>query len=428
MQLIASPSGPLSGVAVIPPDKSISHRALILGALAEGETRIEGLLEADDVLRTVDALRSFGVSVERLEPSRWRVIGGQWRSPDGPIDCGNSGTAARLLIGAAAGFPLSVTFTGDASLRRRPMDRLAPALAAMGARFEGGATLPLTLQGGKLRGIRHRNLPPSAQVKSAILLAGLHAAGPVEIEEPLPTRDHTEILLRQFGADLLNDEGVIRLGEGRQLVGTDVTIPADPSSGAFALAAAAIVPGSEVTVKEVLLNPLRSGFLMALQRMGADLALDNVRGRCGETIGDVRVRHAPLFASDFAAEEMPSMIDEIPVLAVVAAFASGETRIEGLSELRHKESDRLAGIVRGLDVCGVQARVEGDNLIIAGGPVRGGANIDSRCDHRITMAFAVLGLAAGKPVTVDGAEMIATSFPRFAEVMRALGAEIDELE
>ncbi|HXH52316.1 MAG TPA: 3-phosphoshikimate 1-carboxyvinyltransferase [Sphingomicrobium sp.] len=429
MQLIASPSGPLSGDVAIPPDKSISHRALILGGLADGETRIDGLLEAGDVLRTVAALQSFGISVERRAPGQWRVAGGNWRSPAAPIDCGNSGTAARLLIGAAAGFPLTATFTGDASLLRRPMDRLTRPLTAMGARFEGSETLPLTLHGGTLRGTCHHNLPSSAQVKSALLLAGLRAEGSVEIVEPLPTRDHTEILLRQFGAGVDSDGGVVRLAPNRRVVGTDVIIPADPSSAAFALAAAAIVPGSEVTVKDVLLNPLRSGFLMALQRMGADLQLANIRGRCGETIGDVQVRHAPLFATDFAAEEIPSMIDEIPALAVIAAFARGETRIEGLAELRYKESDRKAAMVRGLTACGIDASVEGGALIVGGrGGARGGVAIDSRGDHRIAMAFAVVGLAAQAPVTVERAEMIATSFPNFVEVMGAIGAELDELE
>jgi 3-phosphoshikimate 1-carboxyvinyltransferase len=422
--LAARSSGPLRGVAAIPGDKSISHRALILGALAEGETVIAGLLEADDVLRTAEALRQFGARVERFGPNRWRLFGDEWRSPEGSIDCGNSGTTARLLIGASAGFELTATFTGDESLRRRPMRRVTEPLEAMGARFDGGDTLPLTLHGGGLRGIHHVNIPPSAQVKSAILLAGLSANGDVEVAEPTPSRDHTEIMLRTFGAEVETSGRLIRLGAQRRLKGRLVTIPPDPSSAAFAWAAAAIVPGSEVTVRDVLLNPLRSGFILALQRMGGDVALNNVRGRDGETIGDVRVRQGPLFGAEFTAEEIPSMIDEIPALAVVAACARGETRIEGVAELRHKESDRLEAMVEGLRKCGADARSEGDALVVTGGKVRGGATVDSRGDHRIAMAFLVLGLAAEEPVTVTDAAMIATSFPGFAETMRSLGADI----
>jgi 3-phosphoshikimate 1-carboxyvinyltransferase len=305
------------------------------------------------------------------------------------------------------------------------MRRVTAPLEAMGARFKGGDTLPLTLHGGDLRGIRHRNVPWSAQVKSAILLAGLRADGKVEVDEPTPTRDHSEIMLRAFGAEVERNGTRVRLGRQRRLEARLVTIPGDPSSAAFAWAAAAAVPESQITTRDVLLNPLRSGFLMALQRMGGDLALDNVRGRHGETIGDVRVRHSPLFGAEFTAEEIPSMIDEIPALAVAAAFARGETRIEGLEELRHKESDRLAALVGGLKSCGVEARAEGDALIVEGGRPKGGARIDSGGDHRIAMAFLVLGLGADQPVTVTGAGMIATSFPGFAETMRGLGAEIE---
>jgi 3-phosphoshikimate 1-carboxyvinyltransferase len=417
----------LSGRFVVPGDKSLSHRALILGALAEGETVIAGLLESDDVLATAAALRAFGVRAERFGPGRWRVIGGPWRSPDGPVDCGNSGTAARLLLGAAAGQGVSATFTGDESLSRRPMGRVRRPLEAMGARFEGGDTLPLTVHGSVSRGIEHLNTPASAQVKSAVLLAGLGTIEPVEVAEPLPSRDHTEIMLRTMGAEVESDGRVIRLGARRTLTGTLLPIAGDPSSAAFALAAAAIVPGSEVTAPDVLLNPHRSGFVMALQRMGGDVRLDRVRGQAGETIGDVRVRHGPLFGAEFTAEEIPSMIDEIPVLAAVAAYARGETRIEGLDEMRHKESDRLALMVRGLQACGVDAGADGDAMVIQGGAVRGGAEVGSEGDHRIAMAHLVLGLAAEQPVVVDEAEMIATSFPTFREAMRGVGAAIEEV-
>ena len=404
----------------------MSHRALILGALAAGETVVAGLLESEDVLATAAALRAFGVRVERFGPGRWRVIGGAWRSPDGPVDCGNSGTSARLLLGAAAGQGVRATFIGDASLSRRPMRRVRAPLEAMGVRFEGGETLPLTVAGPVTRGIAHMNVPASAQVKSAVLLAGLGTDQPVEVAEPIPSRDHSEIMLREFGAGVERDGQVTRLGSERLLSGRLVTIAGDPSSAAFALGAAATVPGSEVTVPDVLLNPHRSGFVMALQRMGADVALANVRGRSGETIGDVRVRFGPLFGAEFTAEEIPSMVDEIPILAAVAASARGETRIEGLDELRHKESDRLALMAEGLSACGVAARAEGDALVIGGGPIHGGAEVRTQGDHRIAMAHLVLGLAAEQPVTVDEAEMIATSFPTFREAMRGIGAAIEE--
>jgi 3-phosphoshikimate 1-carboxyvinyltransferase len=400
---------------------------LIFGALAAGETVIAGLLESDDVLATAEALRVFGVRVEQFGPGRWRVIGGEWRSPDAPIDCGNSGTSARLLMGAAAGQGVRATFTGDASLSRRPMRRVRAPLEAMGVRFEGGDTLPLTVEGPVRQGIAHVNVPASAQVKSSVLLAGLGGDWPVEVTEPVPSRDHTEIMLAEFGAEVERSGPVTRLGFKRGLFGRLVEIGGDPSSAAFALGAAAIVPGSEVTVKNMLLNPHRSGFVMALQRMGADLAMDNIRGRGGETIGDVRVRFGPLFGAEFTPEEIPSMVDEIPILAVIAAGARGETRIEGLDELRHKESDRLALMAQGLSACGVEARADGDALVVRGGAIRGGASVRTEGDHRIAMSHLVLGLAAEQPVTVEEAEMIATSFPSFREAMRGIGARIEEL-
>jgi 3-phosphoshikimate 1-carboxyvinyltransferase len=411
----------------VPGDKSLSHRALIFGALAKGETVIAGLLESADVLATADALRALGVRVERFGPGRWRVIGGQWHSPEGPIDCGNSGTAVRLLMGAAAGQGVRATFTGDASLSKRPMRRVTAPLQAMGVRLEGGDTLPLTVAGPVTRGISHLNVPASAQVKSAVLLAGLGTDQPIEVAEPVPSRDHTEIMLAEFGVEVERDGQVTRLGTKRTLEARLVEVSRDPSSAAFALGAAAIVPGSEVTVKDVLLNPHRSGFVMALQRMGADLAMANIRGRGGETIGDVRVRFGPLFGAEFTAEEIPSMVDETPILAVVAAAARGETRIEGLDELRHKESDRLALMVEGLTACGIAARAEGDALVVQGGPIAGGATVKTEGDHRIAMSHLVLGLAAEQPITVDEAEMIATSFPTFRDAMRGIGAKVEEI-
>jgi 3-phosphoshikimate 1-carboxyvinyltransferase len=431
MKLRSSPFGALSGVAPVPGDKSISHRALIIGALAEGETRIDGLLESDDVLTTARALQAFGIAVEHDGPGQWRVTGGEWRSSEAQINCGNSGTAARLLIGAAAGFDVTATFAGDDSLRSRPMRRVTEPLTRMGARFEGGDRLPLTLTGGRLGGIEHVNRPASAQVKSAILLAGLRAHGNVTVVEPEPSRDHTEILLAEFGADIeiAQDSGgrTVRLGVNRHLTARNIRVPADPSSAAFPLVAAAIVPGSSVTVRDANLNPLRTGLYELLEEMGADIALSNERVQSGELIGDIRVGHAPLQTCHVAADRIASMIDEIPALAVACAFADGESVIHGLAELRHKESDRLGGIVAGLAACGVVAMADGDSLRIFGrDSVRGGGEIVTSGDHRIAMAFLTLGLAAERPVLVEDAEMIATSFPGFTDTMRAIGASIDE--
>ena len=426
MELRASPSGPLNGVAIIPGDKSCSHRALILGALAEGETSISGLLEAEDVLATAQAVEAFGAGVERLGDGDWLVGGTEWRNPDGAIECGNSGTAARLLMGAAAGFDLTATFTGDASLSRRPMARVTRPLTRMGARFAGGERLPLGLQGGGLGGIEWVNEPASAQVKSAILLAGLRAQGSVIVREPVASRDHSEIMLREFGCDLTVENGVIRLGAQRTLTACHVTIAADPSSAAFALTAAAIVPGSSVEVPDLLVNPLRTGLFELLEEMGAEVSLSDERLQSGETVATLRIGHAALCPIEVQAERIPALIDEVPLLAVAAAFADGETAIHGLGELRHKESDRLGAIVAGLAACGVTALTQGDTLRIFGrGKVRGGAKVRAEGDHRIAMAFLVLGLAAEEPVTVDSTGMITTSFPGFVETMRALGAEIE---
>jgi 3-phosphoshikimate 1-carboxyvinyltransferase len=433
MKLRSSPSVALSGVASVPGDKSISHRALILGALADGETRIDGLLESVEVGARARALRGWGGAVHRDGPGEWRVRGGAWRSPAQPIDCGNSGTAARLLIGAASGFDLTATFTGDDSLRRRPMRRVTEPLSRMGARFDGDRRLPLTLTGGSLGGIEYVNRPASAQVKSAILLAGLRAHGNVTVTEPLPSRDHGEILLAEFGADidLADDKSgrIVRLGSNRQLSARTVRVPADPSSAAFPLVAAAILRGSSVAVTDLNLNPLRTGLYEVLEEMGAHIALENERVQSGEPVGDIRIGHAPLQPCQVPAERIPAMIDEIPALAVACAFADGESVIHGLAELRHKESDRLGAIAVGLAACGVVAMADGDSLRIFGREtVRGGGEVVTAGDHRIAMAFLTLGLAAERPVVVDDAEMIATSFPGFTETMRAIGATIDELE
>ena len=429
-RLGASVSGALVGRIAVPGDKSISHRALILAALAEGESRIEGLLEGQDVLATEAAVRAFGASVEHRDGARI-VKGGAWRSPEAVVDCGNSGTAARLLMGAAAGFPIRATFTGDTSLRSRPMQRVLGPLGRMGARFEEGDRLPVTLHGGSLHGLSFVNEKASAQVKSAILLAGLRAEGEVEVIEPMPSRDHTELMLQAFGCevDIVEEESgrTVRLGRNRRLRAADVIVPGDPSSAAFPLVAALIVPGSEVTVTGMLLNPLRTGLLATLEEMGADIAIANRRSVGGEPVGDVTARASALRGVYVPASRSPSMIDEYPILAVAAACAEGTSVLHGLGELRVKESDRIEAIVAGLEACGVDAESAGDTLTVKGrgGPPVSGGEVATHGDHRIAMSFLVLGLATRAPVLVDQPGMIATSFPDFAALMGSLGARIE---
>lgn len=425
VNLRGEPSGPLRGSIDVTGDKSMSHRALIFGGLASGETRISGLLEGADVLHTAEAVRALGATVDRHGEGEWTVRGAEWRSPSAPVDCGNSGTGARLLMGAAAAYPISVTFTGDASLSSRPMERVLGPLRSMGARTEG-STLPVTVHGGGLHGIRFVNEKASAQVKSAILLAGLGTDAEVEVVEPALSRDHSENMLRAFGADVTSENGVIRLGAKRKLTGTDVLIPGDPSSAAFPIVAALIVPGSEVTVRKVMVNPLRTGLFTTLREMGADLRLENERLEGGEKVADLTVRHSALHGVEVPANRAPSMIDEYPILAVAAAFASGRTALHGLAELRVKESNRLAAVIAGLQACGVEAWEEGDSLIVEGlgSSPRGGGEVQAHHDHRIAMSFLVMGLAAREPVTVDSGDMIATSFPTFVPLMHSLGASI----
>jgi len=426
-RLTARISGALCGTIEVPGDKSISHRALILGGLASGTTLIHGLLEGEDVLATARAVEALGATVERVGEGEWRVTGSEWHSPAAPVDCGNSGTGARLLMGAAAGFPISVTFTGDESLSGRPMGRVLGPLREMGAGVEAanGDRMPVTIHGGNLNGLRFVNEKASAQVKSAILLAGLRASGAVEVIEPARSRDHSENMLRAFGVEIEAGERV-RLGANRALTATEVSVPGDPSSAAFPLVAALIVPGSAVTVTSVMTNPLRTGLFTTLAEMGADLTITNERDFGGETVADLTARFAALKGVTVPAERAPSMIDEYPILAIAAAFAEGRSVMHGLAELRVKESDRLAAIIAGLVACGVEAREEGDSLIVGGlgDPPRGGAVIDAHHDHRLAMSFLTLGLASAEAVTVTGAATIATSFPDYAGLMQRLGADI----
>jgi len=439
--LTAHPSGPLRGQVRAPGDKSISHRALILGAMAQGRTEIEGLLEGDDVLRTADACAGLGAHVTRHGNGRWTVEGkGAFTQPMEIIDCGNSGTGVRLLMGAAAGYPICVEFTGDSSLQKRPMGRVLDPLAMMGARAEGAVPgkLPLKLFVGNLKHIAYRLPVASAQVKSALLLAGLNAEGGVEVIEPEATRDHTERMLTAFGARLdITAEGPessgkmckrIRLAGGQTLHGSTVMVPGDPSSAAFLVVAGLVVPGSQVRVDGVLLNPGRAGLYDTLIEMGADLEILNRREVTGEPVGDLVARHGPLRGVEVPAERAPSMIDEYPILAVAAAFAEGPTVMRGIGEMRVKESDRIALMAAGLEACGVDVAEEPEGMIVTGygRPPRGRAMVETHGDHRIAMAHLVLGLAAEAAVTVDEPGMIATSFPTFRALMAELGAGISE--
>jgi len=430
--LTARPSSALKGVVRAPGDKSMSHRSMILGAMATGTTEVEGLLEGDDVLATARAAEAFGATVERLGEGRWRVTGrGGLASPAGVIDCGNAGTGVRLLMGAAAGYALRATFDGDASLRKRPMGRVTDHLERMGARFDwSGAEglLPAILTGGRLTAIDHVQTVASAQVKSAILLAGLNAEGVTSVTEPEKSRDHTERMLRAFGAEVdVSEHGegwVIRLAGGQRLTGTSVAVPGDPSSAAFPLAAGLIVPGSAVTVEGVMLNPLRTGLFDTWREMGADLTVSNRRVSGGEEVGDITARHSTLKGVVVPESRAASMIDEYPVLAATAAFASGRTVMRGVGEMRVKESDRIRLMVDGLSACGVAVEEEPEGFIVTGGAVPGGATVHTAHDHRIAMSHLVLGLAAERAVTVDEPDMIATSFPGFVEMMRGLGSGI----
>jgi len=430
--LTAARARALSGRVRVPGDKSISHRALMFGALATGRTRISGLLEGEDVLNTAKALQALGCPV-RKTGATWEVLGrgvGGLDQPTGDIDYGNSGTGLRLMMGVVAGHEMRARFVGDASLSRRPMGRILKPLVQMGLEVldRGRETLPLAIRGSAdLLPIEYRLPVASAQIKSAVLIAGMHASGETTVIEGEATRDHTERMLRHFGARLKVAEHKggrnITIGGDAELEGRDVAVPGDPSSAAFLVSAALIVPGSEVAIDGVLVNPTRTGFYTTLREMGADIQFGNEREEGGEPVADILVRHSKLKGVRVPPERAPCMIDEYPVLACLAAFADGETRMEGLAELKVKESDRLAATAAGLAANGVAAKVDGDALIVSGGNgVRGGGVVATHLDHRIAMAFLTLGLGADRPVTVDDADTIATSFPEFRTLMETLGA------
>ena len=427
--------GPLRGVAQVPGDKSISHRALILGALSVGETRITGLLEGQDVLDTAAAMAAFGAGVERQGPGEWVVHGvgvGGFSEPERVIDCGNSGTGVRLIMGAMATTPITATFIGDASLSRRPMARVTDPLALFGAEIAAreGGRLPITIRGAAdPLPLRYRSPVASAQIKSAILLAGLNAPGETVVIEPEPTRDHSERMLAGFGARIraeTTDEGhVVTLAGRPELRAQPVAVPRDPSSAAFPVAAALIVPGSDIRVPGVSRNPTRDGLYVTLLEMGADIAFENVREEGGEPVADLVVRHGPLKGVEVPASRAASMIDEFPILSVIAAFAEGRTVMNGVAELRVKESDRIDAMARGLEANGVRVEETRDSMTVHGmESVPGGGTAATHLDHRIAMSFLVLGLAAENPVSVDDGGPIATSFPDFLPLMQGLGADL----
>ncbi len=433
--MTARPGAALSGEALIPGDKSVSHRSLILGALAVGRTHVTGLLEGEDVLATAAAMRAFGAEVNRLGEGEWEVYGvgtGGFAEPDDVIDCGNAGTGVRLIMGAMATTPIAATFTGDASLRRRPMGRILDPLKLFGAVSAGraGGLLPLTLTGAADPVPVEYTLPmASAQVKSAVLLAGLNVPGETVVIEPEPTRDHTERMLKGFGATLEVEEGpegrVIRLTGQPELYPQELAVPRDPSSASFPVAAALIVPGSKVRVPGIGLNPTRSGFFTTLREMGADLAYEDEREAGGEPVADLVATHGSLKGIEVPPERAPSMIDEYPILAALAATAEGTTVMRGIGELRVKESDRIAAMATGLRACGVRVEETEDSLTVHGGAVKGGATVATHLDHRIAMSFLCLGLVAAEGVTIDDGAPIATSFPGFVPLMRALGADLE---
>ncbi len=436
--LVARPApNPLTGTIRAPGDKSISHRALMLGGLAVGETTIHGLLEGEDVLRTAAAMRAMGAEIARGDDGIWRVHGrgiGGLAEPGDILDMGNAGTGTRLLMGVVATHPFTTFFSGDASLRSRPMTRVTKPLESMGARFvarEGGRLPACVIGTRQPLPIEYRLPVASAQVKSAILLAGLNTRGRTTVIEPEPTRDHTELMLRHFGVEMAiepSPEGDrVSVTGLPEITGKVVNVPGDPSSAAFPLVAALVVPGSEVTISGIGLNPRRTGIVETLLEMGGDIRIADRRVEAGEPVGDLVVRAGKLRGVDVPARRAPSMIDEYLVLAVAAACAEGPTRMRGLGELRVKESDRLAAIAGGLAACGVKVALDGDDLTVhgCGGPPPGGAEIATRLDHRIAMSFMVMGLASRAPVRIDDASPIETSFPGFETLMARLGASFE---
>lgn len=425
MDWVSAAGGPLRGEIAVPGDKSVSHRALMFGAIAEGMSHIRGFLEGEDTRATAAILGKLGVRFETPAPGE-RIVHGVGlhglRGSSDELDCGNAGTGMRLLAGLLAGQAFDSVLVGDESLSRRPMRRVTDPLEAMGASIEtNDGKPPLRIRGGAgLKGISYEPPVASAQIKSALLLAGLYADGFTEVVEPHPTRDYTESMLKAFGWPIEYSPGRARLEGGHALRAVDVDVPADFSSAAFFIVAACIVPGSELRLKAVGLNPRRTGLLAALELMGADIRVENERNSGGEDIGDLVVRHAPLHGVALPLEIVPDMIDEFPALFVAAAVAEGMTTIRGAAELRVKESDRIASMAHGLKACGVLVDELPDGAIIRGGTI-GGGSIDSHGDHRIAMSFAIAGLVASAPIAIGDCANVATSFPGFMELANGVG-------
>lgn len=423
----------LSGNITVPGDKSISHRALIFAATAIGTTKISGLLESDDVINTKNSLQKLGADISK-QKNEYVVSGvgvGGLQECDDILNQGNSGTGVRLLMGLLSSYPFKTTFTGDDSLRKRPMKRVTNPLEQMGAKFEmrEGGLLPLTVKGYDIMMPIEYELPvASAQVKSAILLSAMNIAGTTTVIEKEKTRDHTELMMKYFGLDIKtkeeNGKNIIKFNGKKQYKAKDINVPADPSSAAFPIVAALIVPGSDITIKNVMINPLRTGLFETLKEMGADLEYTNIREEAGEKIADIKAKYSKLKGVTVPAHRAPSMIDEYPILSIAAACAVGETKCLGLEELKVKESNRLDAIYNGLKLCGVEAIAGADDLVIKGGGIKGGCLVKTHGDHRIAMSFLVAGLVAEKSISVDEPEMINTSFPKFAELMNRLGTKI----
>ncbi|MEK9910786.1 MAG: 3-phosphoshikimate 1-carboxyvinyltransferase [Candidatus Puniceispirillum sp.] len=434
--LISSRAGALDGTMHIPGDKSISHRALIMGSLAIGTTRVTGLLEGADVMSTKEALIALGAKITRDNNGIWHIHGVGTHgmiSPQAPLDLGNSGTGVRLLMGVVAGQDITATFTGDESLSLRPMARITDPLVQMGANITSreGGLLPVTIQGNASPlAITYQSRVASAQIKSAILLAALNARGNSVVIEPHASRDHSESMLRHFGASVrqhIDDRlahHVEHSGEA-QLYAADIMVPADPSSAAFAIVAALITPGSDITLTGIGMNPLRTGLLVTLEEMGADITRQNARVEGGEAVADLRVRHSSLHAITVPAERAASMIDEYPILSIAAAMATGTTNMTGIAELRVKETDRIKVMAEGLATCGISVTYDDESMQVTGGSVAGGVTLSAQHDHRIAMSFLTLGLVSAAPISVTGCQTIETSFPGFAAGMNGLGAAID---
>jgi 3-phosphoshikimate 1-carboxyvinyltransferase len=435
--LVSNRASPLSGTIPIPGDKSISHRALIFGSLAIGTTKVRGLLEGDDVMCTKNALVALGVSIHRDDGGIWHIVGvglNGMISPAVPLDLGNSGTGVRLLMGVVAGQKITATFYGDASLSVRPMARITDPLAKMGASITSrdGGLLPVTIRGtGDLMAACHCSEIASAQIKSAILLAGLNARGTTIVSEPHASRDHSESMLRHFGVSVTQEfkddqSHRVHLADGASLRAADIVVPSDPSSAAFAIVAALITPGSDITLKGISMNPLRTGLITTLIEMGGNIKKSNQRIEGGEAVADLRVRQSRLRGITVPPDRAASMIDEYPILTVAAASASGTTEMLGIAELRVKETDRIKVMAEGLIRCGIKVDFDEGSMRVTGSNVTGGTTISAEHDHRIAMSFLTLGMNSEAPITVLGCETIETSFPRFADAMNQLGASFSD--